>query len=65
MTIVDNTLEIGSDLDLELDMAVFATPGAGMNADTEEEQDGDEKGPITYGTTCWGTPCPSANTVSC
>jgi hypothetical protein len=55
-----------SELDLGITMAVFSTPGAGMlRADGGEEgdEDGDQKGPITYGTTCWGTPCPTNSTV--
>lgn len=55
-----------SDLDLTLTMATFSAPGAGMlAADPEPGDDDDKKGPVTFGTTCWGTPCPSANTISC
>lgn len=50
--------------DLDIDTTVFTTPGAGSLAANEPDE-GDKKGPITLGTTCWGTPCPSANTISC
>lgn len=54
-----------AELDLNILMATFAVPGAGaLGADDGDDGD-DKKGPITYGTTCWGTPCPSANTYSC
>lgn len=60
---------LDTELDLGISMAIFATPGAGMlGADDDGDDDGDDgdkKGPLTVGTTCWGTPCPSANTVSC
>lgn len=58
-------LTVLDDLDLELDLTVFSTPGGGVMAGDPGEEEEDPKGPITYGTTCWGTPCPSANTVSC
>ncbi|GAA4880454.1 MULTISPECIES: hypothetical protein [Saccharopolyspora] len=49
------------DFDLDVDTTSFAAPGGGALS-----EDGIEaRGPITFGTTCWGTPCPSANTVSC
>jgi len=64
MTMLDPTLD--TELDLGLTMAVFDAPGAGqLGADDGDEDGDDQKGPITYGTTCWGTPCPSANTTSC
>lgn len=50
-------------VDLSVDAEAFSSPGAG-SADGEAG-DGAQMGPITYGTTCWGTPCPSANTYSC
>ena len=49
--------------DLSVDEQAFTAPGAGAGGDAGEGAE--DKGPITFGTTCWGTPCPSANTVSC
>lgn len=56
-----------TELDLNISMVTFAVPGAGaLGADDGGDDDGDDKkGPLTAGTTCWGTPCPSANTISC
>lgn len=62
-TLLEPTYE--ADLDLDISLTTFTTPGAGMMADEPDEGDDDKKGPITLGTTCWGTPCPSANTISC
>jgi len=53
------------ELDLAISMATFAVPGAGKLSADDGDEDDDKKGPVTVGTTCWGTPCPSANTVSC
>lgn len=50
------------DIDLSVDAEAFSSPGEGASA---EAGDGPQAGPTTYGTTCWGTPCPSANTYSC
>jgi len=63
MTRIETTSE--SELDLTISAELFSTPGAGVLGADEPDEDGDKKGPLTVGTTCWGTPCPSANTVSC
>lgn len=61
-----NDLTTDPELDLGLNMAVFDSPGGGrLGADDGDEDGDDQKGPVTFNTTCWGTPCPSANTVSC
>ncbi len=50
--------------DLSVESDIFSTPGAGsLGGDAGDGAE--DKGPVTFGTTCWGTPCPSANTVSC
>ncbi|ASU82028.1 hypothetical protein CDO52_03840 [Nocardiopsis gilva YIM 90087] len=49
------------EFDLDIDMETFSTPGGGQLSANNI----DARGPITLGTTCWGTTCPSANTVSC
>ncbi|MGI8312576.1 hypothetical protein [Saccharopolyspora hattusasensis] len=49
------------EIDLNIDMETLSAPGAGNLGNNVRVQ----AGPITVGTTCWGTPCPSANTVSC
>jgi hypothetical protein len=62
---IGNEAKIDGELDLAITSYSFSTPGAGALSADEPDEDGDKKGPITYGTTCWGTPCPSANTYSC
>ncbi|MBV9845455.1 MAG: hypothetical protein JOZ47_10325 [Kutzneria sp.] len=50
-------------VDLTVDAKTFSAPGSGkLSIDKGAPQ---AKGPVTLGTTCWGTPCPSANTISC
>ena len=50
--------------DLNVEAEAFQSPGAGeIGGDAGDGAE--DRGPITAGTTCWGTPCPSANTVSC
>lgn len=57
-TFADST----QDLDLDVDTETFASPGGGeLRVDVSAQA----QGPVTFGTTCWGTPCPSANTISC
>lgn len=63
MSRIDITAD--SELDLGITLAVFGTPGEGTLAADGGDDEGDGKGPATIGTTCWGTPCPSANTISC
>jgi hypothetical protein len=46
--------------DLSVEAEAFSAPAGGDAGEGAED-----KGPVTVGTTCWGTPCPSANTVSC
>jgi hypothetical protein len=50
--------------DLNVDSESLSAPGGGELGGDNEVRDGAD-GPITFGTTCWGTPCPSANTISC
>ncbi|MFE1100715.1 hypothetical protein ACFW4K_09365 [Nocardiopsis alba] len=50
------------EINLNVDAETFEVPGAGQ---TPSNSGAEARGPITFGTTCWGTPCPSANTVSC
>ncbi|PDP87094.1 hypothetical protein CQJ94_13105 [Glycomyces fuscus] len=50
------------EINLDVDAETFETPGSGQSV---ENNGAEAPGPITFGTTCWGTPCPSANTVSC
>ncbi len=52
-----------TDLNLDLDLETFSTPGGGDAAQSASFVQA--RGPVTLGTTCWGTTCPSANTVSC
>ncbi|MGH8920607.1 MAG: hypothetical protein ACRD0H_20125 [Actinomycetes bacterium] len=52
--------------DLNVDAEALKAPGAGsLGGDAGEQAQDGVQGPITFGTTCWGTPCPSANTISC
>jgi hypothetical protein len=51
-------------VDLSVDAEAFSAPGDGASAEADDANN-PQMGPTTYGTTCWGTPCPSANTYSC
>ncbi|MBB4930884.1 hypothetical protein F4561_001704 [Lipingzhangella halophila] len=55
--------ELEPDISLDVDVETFATPGGGEIS--QSANFAQARGPVTFGTTCWGTTCPSANTISC